>query len=338
MTATMTLPRSAHHHHQAFPLVTPQLRDFGEGILALDSGYVRDEFDAIHLIVEKGRVAIVDTSTRYAVPRILQSLQALGLSPEAVDYVILTHIHLDHAGGAGELLHHCPNAQLTVHPRGVRHMIDPSKLWAAVVQVYGQEMAEREYGGMDPIAADRIIETPEGATINLAGRVLEIWDAPGHARHHVFIRDTRTGGIFTGDTFGISYRELDSAQGPYIFITSSPSQFDPPAHQASVRRVMNSDAPAVYLTHYSQLRNVRAAGEFLLGQIDRYAAIAQRNGHLGDQRSAAIQADLETMMVKEIRALGVTLGDEALRGILDMDLRLNADGLVCWLDSLASPA
>lgn len=331
MTANMP---SAHHHHQSSPLLTPQLRDFGDGILAIDSGYGRDEFDAIHLLVEKGRVAVIDTATRYSVPRILQALAALGLSGESVDYVALTHVHLDHAGGAGELLHHCPNAQLTVHPRGARHMVDPSKLWAAVVQVYGEEMAVREYGGLDPIAADRIIETPEGTTINLNGRVLEFWDSPGHAKHHVFIRDSRTGSIFTGDTFGISYRELDSAQGPYVFITSSPSQFDPPAHQASVRRVMNSEAPAVYLTHYSQLRTVRESGEFLLGQIDRYAAIAQRHGHLGDGRAAAIEADLQAMLFAEIRSRGVTHDDQTLRAILDLDLRLNADGLVCWLDGL----
>jgi hypothetical protein len=97
---------------------------------------------------------------------------------------------------------------------------------------------------------------------------------------------------------------------------------------------MNSDAPAVYLTHYSQIRNVRQAGEFMLGQIDRYAAMAQRHGHLGADRAKAIETDLQAMMFAEARAMGVQMSDQQLRQVLDLDLRLNADGLVCWLDSL----
>ena len=149
----MTFPTPFHQHTNA-PLITPLMRDFGHGIYALDSGYFRDEFDAVHLVVEAGRVAVIDTSTQYAVPRILGALSALGLGPDAVDWILLTHVHLDHAGGAGALLRHCPNARVTVHPRGSRHLIDPSKLWAAVCEVYGKPMAEKEYGGLDPIDPD----------------------------------------------------------------------------------------------------------------------------------------------------------------------------------------
>jgi hydroxyacylglutathione hydrolase len=323
-----------HHHHRNAKDITVGLRAFGHGIYGLDSRYTRQEFDAIHLIVEEGRVAIIDTGTQYSVPYVLEALKALGLGPEAVDFIILTHVHLDHAGGAGALLAQCPKAKVTVHPRGARHMADPSKLWEAVCQVYSPEVARRDYGGLTPIDASRIIETPEGSEISLAGRRIVFWDAPGHAKHHVFIVDTQSQSVFTGDTFGISYRDLDTAQGPYIFASCTPSQFDPQAMKASVKRVMQSAPRAVYLTHYAELRTVQEAGQFLLGQIDRYLEIAHRHADKGTHRARAIEADLEALLFAEARTQGVNLPDAELRRLLDVDLRLNADGLVCYLDGL----
>lgn len=325
---------TAHHQHAKAPLVTPLLRDFGDGIYALDSGYFRDEFDAVHLVVENGRVAVIDTSTRYAVPRIVEALHALGLSEASVDWIMLTHVHLDHAGGAGALMRICPNARLTVHPRGARHMIDPSKLWTAVCDVYGVEMATREYGALEPIPADRILETAEGASVSLSGRVFEFWDSPGHARHHVYIRDTKTGAFFTGDTFGISYRDFDTEQGAFVFVTSSPSQFNPDEFKASVRRLMAARPPAVYLTHYAQIRDVERHGQELLDQTDQYTAIALAHKTEGDNRARRIREGLTALMLRGLKAHGVTLTDAQCLEVLDLDLQLNSDGLVCWLDSL----
>ena len=329
----MSLP-NPHHQHAGAPLITPLMRHFGDGIHALDSGYFRDEFDAVHLVIEKGRIAIIDTSTRYAAPRIMDAIRALGLDASHVDWILLTHVHLDHAGGAGELMRLCPNARLTVHPRGSRHLIDPSKLWEAVCQVYGEEMAIREYGGLEPIAADRITETPEGATVSLAGRVFEFWDAPGHARHHVYIRDTRTNAFFTGDTFGISYRELDSAAGAFIFVTSSPSQFMPDDLQTSMRRLMAAKPPAVYLTHYAQVRDVPRHGEFLLRQTEDFAELALRHRDAGEERARRIRSDLQTLLLSQLQAHGPRLSQEQCLQVLSLDLQLNSDGLVHWLDSL----
>lgn len=325
---------TAHHLHSKSPLITPILRDFENGIYGIDSGYFRDEFDAVHLIVEKGRVAVIDTSTNYAVPRILDSIRALGLGPEHVDWILLSHVHLDHAGGAGLLAQHCPNAKVAVHPRGKRHMVDPSKLFAAVCEVYGDEMAEREYGTLVPIPEDRMVETTEGSCVELAGRIIEFWDSPGHAKHHVYIRDLKTNSFFAGDTFGISYRDFDTAKGAYCFVTSSPSQFTPEDFKHSVRRLIAAKPQYVYLTHYAQLGDVARHGEFLLKQTDEYVEIALKHQDAGDKRAARIRADMQGLMLRDLHAHGVTLTDAQILDVLDLDLKLNSDGLVCWLDTI----
>lgn len=314
--------------------ITPLLRHYNDGIHALDSGYFRDEFDAIHLIVESGRVAIIDTSTKYAAPRVMAALHSLGLGPQHVDWIVLSHVHLDHAGGAGELMRLCPNARLTVHPRGARHMIDPSKLWAAVCDVYGEEMASREYGALDPIDASRIVEVTEGSTIDLNGRIIEFWDSPGHAKHHVYIRDTRTNSFFTGDTFGISYREFDNANGAYVFVTSSPTQFSPDELKQSIRRLLAAKPPAVYLTHYAQVTDVQRHGEFLIRQTDQLCEIALRHKDAGESRGERIREQMQALMLAQLHDHGTSLTDEDCIKILDLDLKLNTDGLICWLDSL----
>src|SRR6185312_12951417 len=126
------------------------------GIHTIDTGFVRPRFDAAYLIVERGRGAFVDCGTNHAVPRMLAALDDAGLAPAAVDWLILTHVHLDHAGGAGELIARLPNAKLVVHPRGARHMIDPAKLWAGASAVYGESVMESTYGHLRPVPAERV--------------------------------------------------------------------------------------------------------------------------------------------------------------------------------------
>jgi glyoxylase-like metal-dependent hydrolase (beta-lactamase superfamily II) len=310
------------------------LRSYENGVWSLDSGYFRDSFDAVHLIEDRGELAVVDAGTQYSVPRILQAIEELGLTPDDVRYILLTHVHLDHAGGAGRLANHCPRAKVVVHPRGVRHLVNPSKLWQAVCQVYTQDVAERDYGGMVPIDPSRIIEATETLSLKLGSRQINFWDAPGHALHHVFIVDEGSNAIFTGDTFGISYRELDSPQGAFTFVTSSPSQFDPKTHKASVRRVMQAKPKAVYLTHYSELRQVQAAGEALLQQIDSYAALASQHSQRAQGRAQAIAADLEDLLIDQLKAHGSLLPQKELKTSLALDIRLNTDGLICWLDRI----
>lgn len=310
---------------------------YGDGIFAVDSVYDRRLQTAIHLLIERGRVAVVDTGTSHAVPRVLAALEAQGLGPGAVDYVILTHVHLDHAGGAGALMARFPNAKLTVHPRGARHMIDPSRLLAATVAIYGEEETRRVYGEIVPVPKERVIETGEGARLSLAGRELEFMDVPGHARHHVAIRDRRTGGIFAGDTFGISYRELDIGNRQFGIPTTSPSQFEPAALHQSIDRMLaagaDAGAPAMYLTHFGRLTDpVRIAAD-LHRLIDAHAALGERVRHSGERRNSLLREGVTSILLGEKEVQGWRLSEGELLQLFALDIELNAQGLAAWLDS-----
>ncbi len=307
--------------------------DYGFGISAIDSGYVRPMLDAIHLLVEDGRAAIVDTGTNHSVPGVLDALAAKGLAPDAVDYVILTHIHLDHAGGAGLFMQRLPNATLTVHPRGARHMADPSRLVAGTAAVYGADETRRLYGDILPVPRDRILETPGGASLRLAGRELVFYDTPGHARHHVAIRDARSGHVFTGDVFGLSYRELDHAGRQFIFATSSPVQFDPEPYHRSIDLVAALAPEAVYATHYSQIRDVAAKAPILHRQVDALAALGRRWRGAGADRYARLEAGVRELLLEEARRYGAPFSAERVLEVYGQDVALNAQGLVAWLDT-----
>lgn len=301
------------------------------GIHTIDTGFVRPRFDAAYLIVERARGAFIDCGTNHSVPRLLAALDQVGLAPADVDWLILTHVHLDHAGGAGELMACLPNAKLVVHPRGARHMIDPSALWAGASAVYGEAVMEASYGRLRPVPAERVVEAPDGHVVELAGRALRCLDTPGHAKHHNAIHDARTNTCFTGDVFGLSYREFDTANGPFILPTTSPVQFDLVALHASIRRLLALNPVAMYPTHYGRIEDVARLADDLHAQIDAMVALA-RAAHGKPDRHAVLTAALTELYATRATAHGCTQGRAALAELLAMDIELNAQGLEVWLD------
>lgn len=309
----------------------PSLLEFGHGITAIDTDYVRPLLDASHLIVRDGRAAFVDTGTTHSVPKLLAALEYKNIVRDAVDYVLLTHVHLDHAGGAGELMRHLPNARLLVHPRGAAHMVEPGKLIAGTQAVYGAAEFARLYGEIPPIPAQRVLSVEDGQRIRLGNSELQLIHTPGHALHHYSIVDADSRSIFTGDTFGISYRVFDTAKGAFVFPATTPVHFDPDQAHASLDRIMSYEPRACFLTHYSRVTDLARLAADMHAGIDKLVEIA-RSCVAAQDRLGDMKQKIHTWLVACVRAHGCTLDQETVDSWLAMDVDLNAKGLLVWLD------
>ena len=303
----------------------------GDGVYLIDTHYVRPGLAASHLVVDDGRAAFVDTGAAPAAPRLLAALDELGIAREQVDYLFLTHVHLDHAGGAGQLIEALPNARAVLHPRGAPHMIDPTKLIAGSIQVYGEALFNQLYGKLVPIPAERIVVTEDGTRIRLGGRTFEFIDAPGHARHHHCPIDLDHREIYSGDNFGICYREFDTAAGPFMLPTTTPVQFDPDAFHRTIDRLMSYAPRRIYQTHFGPVEDLERLARDLHAEIVEFVRIARTHAGAPD-RHARIAADMFQYLSVRLDEHGYA-GDLARRHrLLDDDVRLNTDGLEVWLD------
>ena len=312
------------------PTVRPTIHRHPHGISAIDAEYLYSGHAAAHLIVDSGRAAFVDVGTNDSVPYLLAALAEMGIAPEAVDYLLLTHVHLDHAGGAGALMRALPNARALLHPRGAPHMIDPSRLVAGARAVYGAAF-DKLYGELVPIPRERVRVVADGELVSLGARTLELIHTPGHAMHHYAVVDAAHASIFSGDTFGISYPALDTPRGNFITPSTVPTQFDPEQHLTSIDRMLSYEPESVYLMHFSRVTGVPRLGELLKSQIRELADIARRQARAAD-RAAAIRADMLELWIALARREGSTLERSALERALAGDLELNTQGLIAWLD------
>jgi len=175
-------------------------------------------------VIHDEKLTIVETSASPSIPYLLDGLKQLEIDPADIQYIIVTHIHLDHAGGAGLLLKHCPNAKVVVHPRGYRHLVDPSRLIAGAKAVYKEDF-EKFYDPIYPIPEERLMIKENGEVLELANRTLTFYDTPGHAKHHFSIHDSLSNGIFTGDTIGVYYQDIQEFE--FFLPSTSPNHFDP---------------------------------------------------------------------------------------------------------------
>jgi len=296
-----------------------------DGIERFDTHYIRPRHTAVYILHAGDDTAVIDTGVGANVDALVDVLHAGGVDPEGVGAILVTHAHLDHAGGAGRLMQALPRARLYGHRSTVRHLVDPSKLEQGVRAVYGDAFFDRAYAPLVPVAVERAEVVDDDATIRVGERRLRVISTPGHARHHVsfFEPDTRT--VLAGDAFGVGYPELEGPDGPLIVPETAPPQFDPDAMHASIDRIVGLEPARAAPTHFATIDDVRGVAEALHGLID-------------DMCERARQAATEQGLVEDLLAGWATQlarrgrpGDgERMRELYQLDALLSAQGLWHW--------
>lgn len=301
-------------------------------VLTLDTHYLgRPGLAAAFLIVEGDRAAFVENNTTHAVPRMLGALRKAGLAPEQVEYAIVTHAHLDHAGGTSALMEACPSAILLAHPRAARHLIDPSKLVASARAVYGAERFRAVYGEIAPIPEKRVRAMEDGERVRLGSRELSFFHTRGHANHHLCIHDSGSNGIFTGDAFGLVYPALQ-ARGTFAFPSTSPTDYLPEEAVAVVRQIASRGADRVFLTHFGERTDIAAIADQLLADLTFSAELfakARDSEHGGAELERFCHDALQGHFADRLRARGLPETKETW-DVLALDLELNAQG-IAWV-------
>ncbi|HJR46125.1 MAG TPA: MBL fold metallo-hydrolase [Actinomycetota bacterium] len=232
------------------------------------------------------QTALVETGPRSSVEHVFAGLESAGV--ENLDWIVVTHIHLDHAGAAGTIARRFPGARVAVHPVGAPHLVDPSKLWKSASRIYGEAM-DRLWGGIDPIDEDRIRVVADGDVIDLGGRTLTAIETPGHASHHHAYADDATGILFTGDAMGVSPRGIDAFRP-----ATPPPEFHLETCLASIERIRRIAPRALWLTHYGPADvTVDEACDEATDVLNRWAAWVR------DGRKQSSELDEVTAIVQE---------------------------------------
>ena len=301
-------------------------------IVAVDTNFVRPGLDASHLIIENSDAAFVDAGTNYSVPYLLEALKNNNLDVADVKYVFVTHVHLDHAGGAGKLLQYLPNAKLVIHPRGAKHLQDPTKLIASAIGVYGKNIFSDLFGDIKPIPLNKMILVEDQEIIKMGNRLFSCFYTEGHARHHYCIFDEMSKSVFAGDSFGVSYRELDTNQGEFIFPSTSPTQFDPKEAHKAIDRILSYNPNIIYLTHFSHIESIERLAMDLHCSIDVFVKIAMENRN-STQRTTLMRMAMEQYLVESLLLHGCDFTEKEISKMLAVDIKVNTMGLEYWLDS-----
>ena len=293
-------------------------------IVIIDCEYIEKEFAASYLILNQGRAAFIDNNTSHCVPRLMNALRQNNISPEKVDFIIITHVHLDHAGGTSALMAACPNAKLLAHPRAMRHMIDPSKLISSAQKVYGASEFERLYGTISPIPESRTQIIEDSATLNWNGRLLDFLHTRGHANHHMCILDRSTGSLFSGDAFGLAYPALQSNE-LFILPSTSPTDFDPQLAKQAIDRIVATNPQRILLTHFGTVTEIQAAASQLKRHLDFSEILLEEATKASTLDGSILERYCTDKLTKYYSSIASFT--DAQWNLLKLDLSLNGSGI-----------
>lgn len=280
-----------------------------------------------YLIEEEGHGIVVETNTTHAIPKILREMEAKQVRPENLDYIIVTHVHLDHAGGAWLLLEECPNAVLLAHPKTAKHLIDPSLLIKSATSVYGKENFQKLYGEIKPVPKERVRVMEHGEFLDWKGHSFEFIYTKGHANHHFCIYDKKLNGVFTGDSFGISYPHLENGKS-FIFPTTTPTDFDAKEAIHSIDLILGTGANVCYLTHFGAVNNLKQCADDLKEGLQFCQnSLLELKNISKEKRLPFMETQVKTLMESLAKKNKVTLTEKDW-ALLNLDVGLNAQGLV----------
>ena len=309
------------------------MQEVESGIFCIDCDYVQPRLACAYIVLSQGRAAFVETNTSLAVPRLREGLSLLGLKEEDVEYIIPTHVHLDHAGGAGALLQACPEATVLAHPKAARHLINPARLIQSSRQVYGEELFAKLYGEILPCEENRVRIMDDEESLDFGDRHFRFLHTRGHANHHFCIYDESSNGIFSGDSFGIAYPDLQENRR-FIFASSTPTDFDPEAAHDTLDRLVNTGAGKIYLTHFGRLDSLPEAAKDLHHSLQFLGGLLEETlekSRQGQSDSQTMEDDLQRRILEswldQLEEQGQT-DRNRLAERLKMDASLNASGLV----------
>jgi glyoxylase-like metal-dependent hydrolase (beta-lactamase superfamily II) len=240
------------------------------GIIAIDTMMAGREVVTSAYLIEAAQPALVETGPTTSVNAVLEALGKLGLGADDLAHIVVTHIHLDHAGGVGRLAGHFPRARVWVHDRGAPHLADPAKLVRSAGRVYGEDRMLELFGPVDPVPGHRLFPLSDGDRVDLDGRTLEVIYTPGHASHHIALVDSTTGALFTGDALGIHLPDVRVLRP-----ATPPPDIDIEMSVDSIRRIHARAGAVLLFSHYGPVEEVDEICELAEARLRKWAGIVR---------------------------------------------------------------
>jgi glyoxylase-like metal-dependent hydrolase (beta-lactamase superfamily II) len=296
-------------------------------VFTIDCEYVFPNVAAAYLIIEGNEAAFVENNTTQAVPILLNELKKHNIKKENVKYIIITHVHLDHAGGTGALLKECPNAQVIAHPRAAPHLVNPKRLIESAKMVYGEETFFKLYGNILQVPEEKIYIPSDGESINWGSRYLKFIYTRGHANHHFVVYDSLTNGVFSGDSFGIGYPITQTGKYPFLFPSTTPTDFDPIEAKVSLQKILTTGADKIYLTHFGVWEYVLEGAKQLLDALDYMEEVlflAQDPKIKDEDLDEFVKNKVSFFMHREVEKRNLP---NSVFELLNLDIEINSMGI-----------